>query len=261
MPAVSIITTIFNAAPFLGEAIESVLAQRGAADWELLLVDDGSTDESARIASDYCARDPRLQLVTHPGGENRGISASRNAGLRRVRAPLVAFLDADDVWLPGKLRFQMDILAAHPEVAMTFGAAERWYSWDPAETHAEDFVVPAMVPGIGTDTLVAPPELLRAYLQDESLTPCTCTVLVRREAVDRVGGFEESFPGLYDDQVFYAKLCSKESVFVTSECLARYRQHDSSCCATARRLRTEQRGRDIFLHWLRAYYPQSAAWC
>lgn len=261
MPAVSIITTIFNAAPFLGEAVESVLAQRDIADWELVLVDDGSTDASAEIASEYCSRDSRLVLVTHPGGKNRGISASRNAGLRRTRAPLLAFLDADDVWLPNKLRFQLDTLAAHPEAAMTFGAAERWYSWNPAVSSTEDFVVPALVPGVGTDTLVPPPELLKAYLQDESLTPCTCAVLVRREAVERAGGFEDSFPGLFDDQVFYAKLCLKESVFVTSQCLARYRQHDSSCCATARRLGTEQRGRDIFLNWLRAYYPPGAAWC
>ncbi len=253
IPEVSIVTPIFNAAPFLAEAIASVLAQENFEHWELLLVDDGSTDRSVEVACRFLRKDPRIRLLTHPEGRNLGSSASRNLAIAQSQGRLIAFLDADDVWTPRKLRSQVDTLERHPEAAMIFSAAQRWYSWKPGVPETEDFVVPAVIPGFGTDTLIPPPELVRAYLRDESATPCTCTVLVRRDAVLRAGAFEDSFPGLYDDQVFYAKICVSEPVFVSAECVARYRQHPGSCCATARRLETCDVGRAHFLDWLHHY--------
>lgn len=253
MPAlVSIIISVFNSERFLPEAISSAVTQ-SFSDWELIIVDDGSTDASIRIAQDWCTKDKRLSLLTHPLGENRGISASRNLGIAASRGELIAFLDADDVWLPGKLAAQVAVLNAHPEAAMAFAAAERWYSWDASIVEAADFVVPSVISGYGTDRIIPPPELLNAFLKDESLTPCTCTVLVRRSAVLRVGAFEASFRGLYDDQVFYAKLALAEPVYVSSDCIARYRQHDTSCCATARRLGIGEQARKTFLQWLEEY--------
>ncbi len=257
-PSVSIITTIYNSAMFLEEAIVSVTTQSHL-DWELILVDDGSNDGSVEIANSWCARDVRITLLTHPGHENRGISASRNLGIRAAKGDLIAFLDSDDVWLPGKLARQIVILESNPEAAMTFGAAERWYSWDGTNQGTRDFVRPSAIPGWGADRILPPPELLKAFLQDESLTPCTCSILVRRHAVLQAGAFEESFRGLYDDQVFYAKLCLAEPVYVSSECVARYRQHETSCCAIARSLGSEEQERTHFLRWLDEY--QSALVC
>lgn len=252
MPEVSIITPVYNNEPFLAEAIESVLSQQQCVDWELILVDDGSTDGSVATALEFCDRDPRIRLLLHEGHCNRGSSASRNLGISDARADLIAFLDADDTWIPHKLRSQIDILKAHPEAVMIFSAAERWHSWNGASKE-QDFRVPSIIPGFGSDALIPPPALLRAYLADEAATPCTCTVIVRRDEVVRAGAFEDNFRGLYDDQVFYAKICLRRPVFVSSQCTARYRQHENSCCASARRLDTAQHGRTKFLEWLQGY--------
>src|SRR5262245_21147944 len=97
---VSVIISFLNAERFIQEAIESVFAQ-GYEHWELLLVDDGSTDESTAIARRYTAQHPeRVRYLEHAGHQNRGLSASRNLGIRHAQGEYIAFLDADDVWLP-----------------------------------------------------------------------------------------------------------------------------------------------------------------
>src|SRR5437867_4320953 len=95
---VSVITIVYNGARFLSEAIESVLGQDYAA-WELLVVDDGSTDESRAIAERYCT-DPggRIRVISH--SVNQGMSRARNSGLRHASGEYVAFLDSDDIWQP-----------------------------------------------------------------------------------------------------------------------------------------------------------------
>src|SRR5215208_3477198 len=117
-PRVSVITIFFNAEEFFAEAIESVLAQ-SYSDWELLLVDDGSTDRSTEIAQSYASLYPqRVRYLELAGHQNRGMSASRNLGISSARGALIAFLDADDIWLPYKLDEQVAILSSQPEAAM-----------------------------------------------------------------------------------------------------------------------------------------------
>ena len=100
MPLVSVITIFLDAVAYFDEAVDSVLGQTYP-HWELILVDDGSTDGTASLAQDYATRYPdRIRYVTRPNHENRGMSASRNLGIRHARGALVGFLDADDVWLP-----------------------------------------------------------------------------------------------------------------------------------------------------------------
>lgn len=253
-PLVSVVTIFFNARQFLSEAVESVLAQT-CPDWELLLVDDGSTDGSRAIAEEHAARLPgRVRCLEHPGRANRGMSASRNLGLRHARGELIAFLDADDVWLPEKLERQVEALAAHPEAALVYGATRHWYGWtgrpeDAARDH------PRML-GVPPGTLVRPPELVRLFLAHAAWTPGTCGVLIRREAVERAGGFEESFRGLFEDQVFFYKLLLQETAWIETGSWDLYRQHPESRCEVARREEGFQRDRlrdpvrGIFLAWL-----------
>ena len=119
--------TIYNTSRYLREAIESVFAQRTAARWELLLVDDGSTDGSYEIACEFGRRWPeQVRVLTHGRRRNRGISASRNLALREARAPITAFLDSDDVWLEDRLESQLPILRENEQVAMVYAQAERW---------------------------------------------------------------------------------------------------------------------------------------
>jgi len=105
---VSIITPAYNAGRFIGETIRSVQAQTWA-DWELLVVDDVSRDATADIVRHEGVRDPRVRLLQQP--QNGGPGPARNAGLVAARGHLVAFLDADDLWLPGKLEMQVAALA------------------------------------------------------------------------------------------------------------------------------------------------------
>src|SRR3989442_388097 len=100
---VSVVIPFLNAEKFIQETIESVFAQTYP-DWELLLVDDGSTDGSKTIAQHYAARFPdKVRYLTHNNHQNKGRSASRNLGFEHARGELIAFLDSDDVWLPRKL--------------------------------------------------------------------------------------------------------------------------------------------------------------
>jgi len=98
VPAVSVVIPLYNKGPYIARALNSVLAQTFQ-DFEVIVVDDGSTDDGAEVVRGF--DDPRIQLIQQ---ENRGVSAARNRGIEAARAELVAFLDADDEWLPGFLR-------------------------------------------------------------------------------------------------------------------------------------------------------------
>jgi glycosyltransferase involved in cell wall biosynthesis len=126
---VSVVMIFLNAAKFIEEAIESVFAQTYSS-WELLLVDDGSTDASTEIARNYANQYvDQVRYLEHAGHKNRGMSASRNLGTRNCKGKCVAFLDADDLWLSHKLERQTAILESKPKVAMVYGATQYWYSW------------------------------------------------------------------------------------------------------------------------------------
>jgi glycosyltransferase involved in cell wall biosynthesis len=251
-PLVSVITIFFNAETFIREAVDSVVAQTYPR-WELLLVDDGSTDASSRIAREYAGATPgRVRYVEHPGHAHRGTGPSRNLGLRHARGPAIAFLDADDVWLPHKLERQVAILASHPEVAMVYGPAEVWYSWTGAPDDARRDVVPAKR-GLPLDTVIDPPALLPHLLRNTCVEPFPSSILVRRPAIDRVGGFEERFRGIFEDQVLFAKLCLSSPVYVASDCWHRYRRHPDSVCATVWRTGQYHAAWLTFLAWLAGY--------
>jgi glycosyltransferase involved in cell wall biosynthesis len=246
-PLVSVVTIFWNAERFLAEAIDSVHGQTRR-DWELLLVDDGSTDGSTAIARAWARRQPdRVRYLEHPGHANRGMSAARNLGVRHARGRYVALLDADDAWMPPKLERDVATLEAVPEAGMVYGPALWWHGWSGRpEDAARDFVHPL---GTAPDTLVRPPTLLRLILRDEGCSPCTCSVLVRRSVVEAVGGFEEGFRGLYEDQAFFAKVCLRTAVFVAGACWQRYRQHPDSACARAE-AGGQAAARRRFLEWL-----------
>src|SRR4029079_10856270 len=157
---VSVIMIFRDEERFIKHAIESVFAQVYN-DWELLLVDDGSRDGSPLIARDYERRFPRkVRCLEHPEHESRGMSASRNLGINEAKGELIAFLDADDLWLPEKLEEQVAILDSHPEAAMVYGATQYWYGWtgDP-EDEARDFVSRL---DIEANKLVRPPLLVNS---------------------------------------------------------------------------------------------------
>jgi hypothetical protein len=139
-PRISVLMPVFNAAAFVGRAMESVQDQT-IQDWELIVVDDGSTDESAAIAADRAASDARIHLHRQV---NRGIGGAMNQALTLARAPLIAVLDSDDLMYPERLARQIDFLDAHPEIAAvgsqfhTIDAHDRITGLDRHPTVAED---------------------------------------------------------------------------------------------------------------------------
>jgi glycosyltransferase involved in cell wall biosynthesis len=257
-PRVSVITIFLNAEQFIQEAVDSILAQTYGS-WELLLVDDGSTDASTSVALRYAEQHPgRIRCLEHPGRQNRGMSTSRNLGLKHARGEYVALLDADDVWLPQKLERQVALLDSHPVAAMVYGPTQHWYSWTgKVEDRHRDSMRRLGVP---TDTMVVPPRLVTLFLGRKAWTPATCGVLMRRSAIERIGGFDEGFRGMFEDQVFFYKLCLSAPVFIESGCWDRYRQHPNSWCEMARSRGEYEpgyrpnRARKAFLNWVEDYF-------
>jgi glycosyltransferase involved in cell wall biosynthesis len=251
-PLVSVVLIFWNAAAFLREAIESVLAQSYPCR-ELLLVDDGSSDGSTEIARQYAAHHPgQVRYFEHAGHANLGMSASRNLGIRQAQGSYVAFLDADDMWFSSALEDQVAILQAHPAAAMVYGPIQWWYSWtgkpeDGGRDHVERLGVPA-------DSVIDPPRLLPLFLRDKAAVPSG--VLVRRGVVESVGGFEDQFRGEYEDQVFCAKICLEASVYAAGRCWYRYRQHPDSCVLRGQQTGETHAARLRFLNWLGEYLTE-----
>jgi glycosyltransferase involved in cell wall biosynthesis len=258
-PQVSVVTTFFNEAAFLRDAIASVRAQT-LRDWELLLVDDGSTDGSTEIALDATKCDPdRIRYFDHPGHSNRGMSASRNVGLREARAPYIALLDGDDVWFPDALEGQLAQLQSRDDAGLIYSATEWWYSWTGEAADRERDYVPAL--GVAEGTIVEGIPFVIGMLQRRLQAPCTCSTLVRKRVADEVGGFDESFPGMCDDLVFVSKAALAAPILVGRGCCARYRQHAGSCYTVAKATGTARSARENFLIWLRKYIEQRGAGC
>jgi len=248
-PKISVVTIFFDAQRFIAETLESVLAQTYVS-WELLLIDDGSNDGSCAIAHSYASRYPgKIRTLEHPGHQNLGMSAARNLGIRHAEGEYVAFLDADDVWLPHTLEQQLTALERQPDAAMVYGTTEYWHSWTGAADAPPDSVPSLSAP---PNRVYEAPALLHTVVPVGQPMPCNCAVLARRRAVEAVGGFEDRFGGLFEDQVFLAKMYTNYNVLVTDTCWGRYRQHPDSCCASVLpgpAARSKQR----FLKWLASY--------
>jgi glycosyltransferase involved in cell wall biosynthesis len=251
-PLVSAVTIVRNGERFLAEALESALDQ-SYGDLELVVVDDGSIDRSAEIVERYVQTAPaRVRLVRQPDGVSRGMSAARTLGVHVAEGDLIGFLDADDVWLPEKIAEQVVALEAHPEAGMVYGRTQMWHSWDPNAARS-DHVFDL---GVEPDRLYPPLRLLPQLLENRAQTPTTCNALIRRAAYEEVGGFEETFPGLYEDQVFFAKLYVSSATYVSSRLWARYRRHDANETKRFSYVRY-YRERRAFLGWLAEYLDEA----
>lgn len=169
-PFFSVMMPVYNHAAYVGAAIESVLAQTFR-DWELVVVDDGSTDESGAIVDGYAAKDPRIVAIHQTNG---GEGAARNRALAAARAPWITFLDSDDLWYPETLRHYADFIAAHPEATFLYGTRHRLNDDGSVEKP----------PGEFQDRVTGAAELFgRMHLS------CLC-VCFRKELADRAGGYD-----------------------------------------------------------------------
>ncbi len=252
---VSILIPFYNSERFLSEAIESVLAQTYTR-WELLLVDDGSTDRSTEIARDFTAKlAGKVHYMEHKGHRNCGVTRTRNLGAERSCGEYLAFLDSDDVWFPSKLEHQIDLMESCVEAGLVCGPSEYWYDWAESESGKEKNSIPTLAQG---GKLYLPPTLFKAsYPFGKYGAPCPSSFLIRRDAFDRVGGFVESFnPGtfqLYEDIAFLTKLYLKVPVFISDQCSDRYRCHPLSIWHRTKGTNREELERGFYFQWVRQY--------
>lgn len=184
MAGVSVIIPTYNRAGFLKEAVDSVLSQE-VSDVELIVVDDGSTDGTPDLLARY---GDRLRVIRQ---ENAGVSAARNAGLRRAAGDLIALLDSDDLWLPGKLAAQTAFFQANPE-SVVCQTEELWVRRgrriNPGKRHRKR----------------------AGWIFIPSLSLCLVSpsaVMMRRSLLDEVGLFDESLPACEDYDLWLRIAC------------------------------------------------------
>jgi glycosyltransferase involved in cell wall biosynthesis len=256
-PLVSAIIIFLNEERFLQEAIASVFAQTYN-QWELLLVDDGSSDGSTQIARRWAEQHPdKVHYFEHQGHENRGMSASRNLGVRKASGKYISYLDGDDVWRPHKLKEQVAILEANPDADMVYAPLQMWFSWTgkPHDLHLDQPY------GVGkngkhpySDTLVQPPRLLALFLRYEQYIPSG--FLVKRDVMAHTGVYEEEFRDAYSDAVALVKICLSSAVFVSSKRWYMYRKHTASSTYLSRLHGKEDDELQLYLNWVAAYFHQ-----
>jgi glycosyltransferase involved in cell wall biosynthesis len=240
----------------LTETIDSVINQEYT-NWQLILVDDGSTDKSTGIAKDYAYRFPdRIMYLEHSEHRNKGVCATRNLGVRNASGEWIALLDSDDIWTKEKLSRQVAHILNFPEAAMFCEASLYWKTWEHPDK--EDRTVHV---GIKADKLYYPPYLaINLYPFKKAAAPCPSSILIKKSTLEEIGGFEESFVGPYsfiEDQAFLFKVYLKATVFVSADCNNLYRLHDKSVMAQAKdRTGYKRKGMHFFLKWANAYVKQ-----
>ena len=207
-PAVSVLMPVYNAGPYLAEAVESVLGQTFA-DFELVVVDDGSTDDSPAVLARYAA-DRRMTVARQP---NAGITAARLALVGRAAAPLIAMMDADDVARPDRLAVQVEYLRANPDVVLV---GSRYGYIDGAGNRLG-------APAVPTDHA----DIDAWHMSGRGCVVHQSTVVFRRAAYDQAGGYSADFPQAEDFDL-WLRLAERGRLAVVEPELVQYRIHAAS---------------------------------
>ena len=207
-PAVSVIIPSYNSAAYLSDAIDSVLNQT-VAPLEVIVVDDGSTDETAQILERHRGR---IVAITQ---ENRGLSGARNRGIAAARGELIAFLDADDIWLPGKLEKQVACLAEHPTAGMVHSELF-WWDEQTGERHRRDCRRHEFAGSC-----------YKEFFLRAGIIPSTA--IVRRECLEKVGDFDEAIRRpTTQDYDLSLRIARDYEIAYVDEPLILYRLHESN---------------------------------
>jgi glycosyltransferase involved in cell wall biosynthesis len=202
----------YNHARFLPAALDSIFGQT-LGDFELIAVDDGSTDESLEILHAYADRNPgMMRVLTHPGHQNLGISVTVNLATSEARGVYWCGHDSDDISYPDRLERQVAFLEARPEIGWVYGLAD-FIDKDGAPLHEQ----------FGCD-LTAVPDLVEELLVENRIA--SPTLLVRMECLREVGPFE---PGLvYSDGEYWVRLAARYPAAFLPGAVVGYRYHDSN---------------------------------
>lgn len=208
-PTVSVVITTYNSEQFIASAVESVLAQTYK-DIEVLVVDDGSTDDTRHVLESYGNQ------IHYIWQENQERSAARNHGVGLAKGDLIAFLDSDDVWLKEKLALQVDAIQRFPQAVMVYGCAQ---IIDPKGTPTRWW---------GEDTIGSLEGEVESSIQDNnilfgsSLTPSIA--MIRKDAFEQIGGFDTTIHrGIGEDWDLWIRLSSLGPFVRIPRLVAQYR--------------------------------------
>jgi len=206
MPSVSVIMNVRNGASTLREALGSVLAQ-SFQDWELIVWDDRSTDESARIIAEY--QDPRIRYLPSP--EETSLGKARDNAIRQAAGGWLAFLDQDDVWPPRKLEMQMAL--ADDSVGLIYGRTVRFYPGGLVRDYDQAHEFKLLPEG----------DLFRQLFTDSCFIAMSSAVF-RRAAVEAIGGIPDAIQ-IIPDYWLYAAVARRYPVRAVQEVVCCYRMH------------------------------------
>lgn len=217
-PAVSVIVTCYNYGHYLSDALASVKNQ-SFEDWECIVVDDGSQDDTCRIAMEWTTQDSRFRYV---GQLNAGLSSARNTGLSLARGRYIQILDADDMLAPEKLRAQVDLLDTVSDTSLVYSSYARLYEADFDGRRCS----------VSEASTIPQRELLDSLIRDWELRfsiPPHC-FLFRQCQLQAVDGFAVELE-THEDIDLYLKLAFSGVDFIHhSDVLAIYRRHNNSMC-------------------------------
>lgn len=227
MLKVTVIVPCYNYGHFIGEALDSIVAQTYE-NWECIIVDDGSTDNSMVVIADYVGRDNRFKYIYQ---ENKGLSAARNTGIKHATGELLQFLDADDLLETRKLESHVKFLVEHPAVGIVFGEARYFSAEDPGELFAsingKNQPVTKKISGTGSD-------ILKFLLVDNIMV--VSSPVVRKTVVESVGLFDETLKALEDWE--YWLRCALSGIYfefydsIGTFTLIRFHPNSMSSCRT-----------------------------
>jgi glycosyltransferase involved in cell wall biosynthesis len=211
---VSVVIPCFNAGRYLPTTLKSVLSQEGV-DLEVIVVDDGSTDDTA----DQVLRGfPQVRLLRQA---NAGVSEARNRGVREARYPWIAFIDADDIWLPGKLAAQSELLADRPDCLMSYTA---WHVWISQEPEPDSALMEELAAASADTARWRGPT---GDIYTDLLADChvwTSTVMIRRSLFISLGGFDPK-RRVGEDYELWIKASRRTVILKVPSPLALYRHH------------------------------------
>ncbi|MCE1199418.1 MAG: glycosyltransferase [Marinilabiliales bacterium] len=232
-PLVSILSPTYNHERYLKDCIESVLSQDYQY-WEMILINDGSTDGTANIANSYCNQDPRIRLITQDNVGIFRLSETYNKGLHLAEGKYIAILEGDDCWNPDKLSKQVAALEQNPEAILCWSMANCVNS-DRSEVYYT-------APDLGaSDSIYYPNDPIGKIFNIFLFRNCipALTILVKRESVLEVGGFQQVFNLPLVDLPTLYELALKGSFVFLPEVLGDWRNYANQVTKTYPAVMTE----------------------